>query len=416
MMPFADLLGVPLNNPSPYPSAHPLAHLASLGLPRANPVSAALLATPSLELTFNARGALLAAFREIARQGRRKVLLPAFHCPSAISPALLAGLTPVYYRIRPDLGIDTDDVMRLADRDTAAILLIHFFGFAPELQPLAPLAALDIQRVEDCSHAYVAADSLGLAGSPLSDYRVFSFWKTAPSGVGGGLWRRQPLAAASRAAAPASARLRNYKQLLDEAAQRPGQPLLRALLGGVDGLRNSLRHGLRKPPCPAAVASASPPPPLLERGEAYYPMHASLADAAMPRHVRRIIAAADLPAIINARRANYLCYQAALPRLRPLQPLATALPAATCPWVFPVLLDDRAQWDHRLRAAGVALHTFGIYLHSSLFASGAAAAVRDARYLAERVLCLSIHPDLSLTDIDRSIAQIAAVLSPAHLP
>ena len=422
MMPSAEPSGPSLNNPSAYPSAHPLAHLASLGLPRANPVSAALLATPGLELSFNARGALLAAFREIARQGRRKVLLPAFHCPSAISPALLAGLTPVYYRIRPDLGIDTDDVLRLADRDTAAILLIHFFGFAPDLQPLAALAALGIQRVEDCSHAYVAADSLGLAGSPLSDYRVFSFWKIAPSGVGGGLWRRQPLAAAARAAAPASARLRNYKQLLDEAAQRPGQALLRALLGGVDGLRNglrdSLRHGLRKPPPPAAVASttATPPPPLLERGEAYYPMHASLADAAMPRHVRRIIAAADLPAIVGARRANYLRYQAALPRLQPLQALAPALPAATCPWVFPVLLDDRAQWDHRLRAAGVALHTFGIYLHSSLFASGAAAAVRDARYLADRVLCLSIHPDLGVADIDRSIAQIAAILSPAHPP
>ena len=412
MMLSANSSAYPSADPSAYPSAHPLAHLASLGLPRANPVSAALLATPGLELTFNARGALLSAFREIARQGRRKVLLPAFHCPSAINPALLAGLTPVYYRIRPDLGIDTDDVLRLADRDTAAILLIHFFGFAPDLQPLAPLAALGIQRVEDCSHAYVAADSLGLAGRPLSDYRVFSFWKFAPSGVGGGLWRRQPLAAAARAAAPASARLRNYKQLLDEAAQRPGQPLLRALLGGVDGLR----RGLRKPATPTAGDSSTATPPLLERGEAYYPMHASLADAAMPRHVRRIIAAADLPAIVGARRANYLRYQAALPRLQPLQALAPALPAATCPWVFPVLLDDRTQWDHRLRAAGVALHTFGIYLHSSLFASGSAAAVRDARTLAERVLCLAIHPDLGVADIDRSIAQIAAILSPTHPP
>ena len=69
MTPSANSSAYPSVDPSAYPSAHPLAHLASLGLPRANPVSAALLATPGLELTFNARGALLSAFREIARQG-----------------------------------------------------------------------------------------------------------------------------------------------------------------------------------------------------------------------------------------------------------------------------------------------------------------------------------------------------------
>ena len=381
-------------------NAYPVASLASLGLPRADKASAALLATPGLELTYNARGALLAAFSEIARQGRRKVLLPAFHCPSAISPALMAGLVPVYYRIRPDLSLDADDVVAKADRDTAAILLIHFFGFAPDVQALAPLHELGIQRVEDCSHAYVDAASLGLAGSEHSDYRIYSFWKIAPSGVGGGIWRRKPDAHPPRRPAPATARLRNYKRQLEASIHRPGHPVLQALLAGADTLRTALR------PAPSAAAAVAQPRPDLEHGETYYPMHASLSCAGMPAPVHRIIAACDIAAIVKTRRANFTRYQRSAHRLRPMQALADQLPAATCPWVYPVLLEDRSRWDQRARDAGVALHTFGIYLHSSLFSTGDRLAIQDARLLAERMLCLSIHQDLSEADIDRNCGLI----------
>lgn len=391
-------------------NAHPVVSLASLGLPRADMASAALLATPGLELTYNARGALLAAFDEIARAGRRKVLLPAFHCPSAISPALMAGLLPVYYRIRPDLSIDTDDVLAKADRDTAAILLIHYFGFAPAVQALAPLVELGVKTVEDCSHSYVAADSMQLAGRDESDYRVYSFWKIAPSGVGGGLWRRQPGACPPRRPAPAMARLRNYKRLLEESTQRTGNPVLQALLSGADKLRASLLSA-------ASAGPAAPQPePAIERGESHYPVSVRLARADMPAHVRRIITAADLAAIVGARRANFARYQRSARHLQPLQALADALPAATCPWVYPVLLEDRSRWDHRLRDAGVALHTFGIYLHSSLFAAGDRQAIEDARFLAARMLCLSIHQDLSETDIDQNCRVIEATLKTARPP
>lgn len=389
-------------------SAHPVASLANLALPSANTASAALLSTPGLELTYNARGALLAAFTEIARLGRRKVLLPAFHCPSAITPALMAGLSPVYYRIRPDLGIDADDVLSKADRNTAAILLIHFFGFAPAVQALAPLADLGIQRVEDCSHSYVAADTLRLAGSEHSEYRIYSFWKIVPSGVGGGIWRRSPADHPKRRPAPATLRLRNYKRLLEESIHRSGNPLLKTLLQGADGLRTALR------PAPSSAEAA--PEPELEHGETHYPVHANLAGADMPASVRRIIAAADLAAIVQARRANFKRYQLSAFRLRPMQLLATQLPDATCPWVYPVLLNDRSRWDQRMRDAGVALHTFGIYLHSSLFADRDPKVIQDARFLAERMLCLSIHQDLSEADIERHGHLIEATLSSATLP
>lgn len=389
-------------------NAHPITPLASLGLPRQNELSTALLATAGLELSFNARGALLAAFTEIARQGRRKVLLPAFHCPSAISPALMAGLQPVYYRIRRDLGIDIDDVLAKADTDTAAILVIHFFGFAPPLAALAPLDAKGIRLVEDCSHSYVAADTLELAGSPQSDYRIYSFWKITPSGVGGGIWRRDHAPAEPpRRQARASARLRNYKRQLEESIHHSGNSVLQALLQAADAARNSLK---------AADAAAPAVEPDLEHGENYYPVQQGLAQAAMPAHVRRILGAADIASITRARRENFRAYLRSARRLSPMQGLAPALPASTCPWVYPVLLENRAQWDHRMRDAGVALHTFGIYLHSSLFQGQDRNAIGDARFLAERMLCLSIHQDLSVADIEANCNLIEATFKSLSPP
>jgi len=109
---------------------------------------------------------------------------------------------------------------------------------------------------------------------------------------------------------------------------------------------------------------------------------------------------ADLPDIAARRRANAAVYHRAMPRLRPLKALTASPRPDACPWVFPVLLDQRDRRDRGLRAAGVALHTFGIFLHSSLFAGGDAHTVAAARFLAERVLCLSVHQGLATTDIE----------------
>lgn len=388
--------------------AHPLPRLADLLWPAPQPASAALLSTPGLELTFNARGALLQAFDEIAADTpRRQVLLPGFHCPSAVTPALMAGFEPVYYRIHPDLSVDWDDVIAKAGNATAAMLLIHFFGDPPRTDGLDTLRRHGVRIVEDCSHSFCATDPLRLAGSTASDYRVYSFWKIVASGVGGGLWRHPTLAGPARARPPArrSVQLRNAKLLVEEAVTDGDHPWLASSLHALDGARRRWRSDKLQP---AAGTSAARATPSLEHGETYYPVDRGLAAAAMPAHVRRMLAAADLPAIAARRRANAAVYHRAMPRLRPMQALAAAPLPDGCPWVFPVLLDQRDQRDRGLRAAGVALHTFGIYLHSSLFAVGDAHTVAAARFLAEQVLCLSVHQGLETTDIEAACDVIQA--------
>jgi perosamine synthetase len=385
---------------------HPVPALKQLLLPGSNETARRLLRSPELDLSFNGRGALLRVFLEIAASssGRTKVLLPAFHCPSAVEPALHAGLQPVFYRVRRDLSIDGDDLIAKADANTAAVLVIHFFGIAPDLAPIEPLRAAQIRVVEDCSHAFVQVDPCELSGDPSSDFRIYSFWKTVPCGIGGGVRRAEPgVRTAVESRAPWAARARNYKRLFEEAADREGPALLRAALAS---LKVPRLFSIAASPGGSAPSEQN----LLRHGEQYYPLDAEVSRAAMPTHSRRIIEGSDIEAIARRRRENFAHYASAQARMQPMRPLLSSLPHRACPWVYPVLIEDRSLVDHRLRARGVALHTFGIYLHSALFAGTDERTVADALFLAQRVLCLAIHQDLETQDIDRSVATIREVL------
>lgn len=190
-------------------SPHPAASLRSLLLPAPGRLEVRdLLKSAQLELTYNGRGALFTAYLEIAStSSRRTVLLPSFHCPSAITPALMAGLKPIYYRIRPDLSVDEEHLWSKVTDDVAAVLIIDFFGTSTKLTSRRALQDRGIALVEDCSHSFYRSDdgSLRLAGHADSDYCVYSFGKSyraesvAPSfvdrpalGNPEGPWRRGP--------------------------------------------------------------------------------------------------------------------------------------------------------------------------------------------------------------------------------
>lgn len=387
--------------------AHPSPRLRSLICPPVNPQTQELLATQGLELTYNARGALLTAFEEIYSSDHaadaRQILVPAFHCPSAITPALMAGLEPVFYRIRPDLSIDWEDVHAKATPTVTAILVIHFFGAAPDLAPLASLRRRGMRVIEDCSHAFVSVNPMVLAGAADSDYRIFSFWKLTPSGVGGGLLRAEGNEGyrAKRPQAPLKDRLRNFKSLFEEGVEQSSILGLRTCVNAIESARKVLK--------PRQLQTASRPP-RLESGEAYYPVDLTLARASMPAHVRRAIEACDLAHIAQRRRDNFMHYKGHLERLAPMTPLIPDLDEHTCPWVYPVRLPHRDALDRQLRDAGMALHTFGIYLHSKLFELADPQAVADAKSLAQSTLCLSIHQDISLQQIDQGCLAAERIL------
>lgn len=390
----------PAVNAGPFakPATHAVATLGSLLWPRTQPATAALLATPGLELLVNARSAIHRACLDVRLRDpvRPRILLPAFHCPSVVTACLAAGLQPNFYRIRPDLSIDLDDLSTKLDGQTGSALIIHFFGISADPEASAMLARAGIRVIEDWSHSFLRADGSGLVGDPGHD-RIYSFWKLLPTGQGGGLaWGHGRAPAQSlQHAAFGKEDARQLKGLLEESILHKGPGWLRVAYSTLEQLR------LRLKGAQVAARRDMEESVLAEQGERYYPFNAAQASVEMPRWCRRLMATADLPAIAQARSRNFDLYAQRLAASDRFTLLAGHHPDAV-PWVFPVRVHDRDQLDRGWRARGVALHTFGIYLHSALFAQADPRTVADARTLARELLCLSVHQDLKPHDIERS--------------
>jgi perosamine synthetase len=377
-------------------SVHPSATLGEILMPRARADSQSVLNVPGLEFTYNGRGALLRACKEIAHRGKRNILLPAYHCPSGITPAIEAGLTPVFYRIRRDLSIDFDDLRAKVDGHTAAILVIHYFGIAADFRPLQALRERGIALIEDWSHSFLHGTAPTLSGGD-SDYRVYSFWKLVPSAVGGGLWRRRsacayPCLALPLPFSPLRERVIRVKRLIEEALNHSNHTLAKAVFMRLESMRLALRHSGAEQ---GGDADAS-----LLPGESYYPFDLTLANCRMPGLSRRMLEASDFPSLIQKRHANFNQYGKSLNPSDRMKLLYPALPAGACPWAFPVLLAGRGEIDQHWRADGVALYTFGIHLHSALFQNTDATTMADALYLSEHLLCLSIHQGINSAQIE----------------
>ncbi len=386
---------------------HPVAPFRDIAWQRPNPLTQALLATPGLVLTIDARSALYQVFRELGRAQRREVLLPAFHCPTIVTSAISAGLTPRFYRVRRDLSVDMDSVNALVGDTTAAMLVIHFFGHATDLTPMAALRARGVAMIEDWSHSFLEAKTLKLTGHDDS-YRVYSFWKLVPSLLGGGLIR--PAGAPAPMAAPPHARtglttkhtLSHLKSLFEAALMQGQHPRLGWAYSRFESLRAAMK---------AAPASIETTIDLRVAGEHYYRFDPAQAYARMPAAALRVIAATDLHAVAKRRLHNHAVYAQVLNHSAVAVPVTASIPAAV-PWVFAVMVNDRDRYDTLWRAQGVPLHTFGPFLHSRLMAEGEPRAVSDARFLADRLLCLSIHQDVDEAQIRAAYAVIQSCEPP----
>lgn len=380
------------------PGSHPVARMRDVLWPGARTLARGLLHTPGLVLTLNARGALYCVFSHL-RQGddRDEVLVPAFHCPSVVAPLLAAGLKPVFYGITRDLTVDWNDLHGRTGPHTRAVLVIHFFGHATDLEPTATLRRDGVAIIEDWSHSFLRADSLGFPGGADS-HRVFSLWKLLPTHVGGA-WLPPAHANASHgtrlATLPFRRQLVMGKRLLEDSIEHHGPAALARGIERFEHWRVS-----RKLPL-AGEAPAAGDRELQRNGEVYYPFSVSLDAMPMPWWIRRMVAGSDLDCIATTRLRHYEHYARALDG-HPLVRLWRSTPPHAVPWVFPVFVEGRDRHDREWRAMGVPLHTFGIYLHSGLFRDANPRVIADALYLSDRLLCLAVHQDLNDHDVEHA--------------
>lgn len=371
----------------------PAASLGQLFSRREYLINREILSGSELELTWNGRQALLYACHSLANTGKgTKVLIPAYHCPACVTPVLQAGLQPVYYRITRYMTIDWDDLLAKINTEVAAVIIIHFFGIETDF------SALDDQRhnglvvIEDWSHSFLRGNPLRLAGRD-TDFRIYSFWKTLPLQVGGALARSPSWRNTSTIIKPIKpsfgTEVRLAKRLLEEAIQDSDFPWAKTFFSAIESLRLRLKGIPRLTQANGGHAGNSGA--LVPRGNVY----------SMPRIATWAMRRIDLTEVLRIRQKHYNFY-AHLFRDTPgiLLPFPE-LDDSACPWLFPLIIADRESFSAYCRQrARLVPQTFGTTLHASLYHDLDTRMTEDANYLANHVVCLPIHQDLTDKEIE----------------
>jgi dTDP-4-amino-4,6-dideoxygalactose transaminase len=351
----------------------------------------ALCIRDTLHLTYNARGALHQLLRIIPEHKGNVVLLPAFHCTALVEPVAHSRFEAVFYRIKPDLSIDVDDLRAKLTSKVALIVAVHFFGFPTDLTALFELRErCGCYLLEDCAHSFLTLD----AGHPIGtrgDFSIYSYYKTVPSLFGGGLRvnsRQLDVPPPYKTISLRDSAIIG-KRLIEQMVENAEDGVLKRSFQYIETRRVARKRIARTGDESAPVSDFIDNP---------YLFREDFALAKMPALAKRIVMSADWQSIVTTRRRNYELLSATLKDNALLQRLSPNLPSDVCPWAYPVLLQDRTRFEHQLRSLDVPLFTFGEVLHPLLQRSDLSTR-SDAENLSRQLLALPVHQNLSAQDV-----------------
>jgi len=123
-----------------------------------------------------------------------EVIVPAFTWVATANAVLYCGATPVFADVRRDTyNIDPDDVARRVTSCTKAVIPVHLFGLAADMDALRAVLPARVKIVEDAACASGAAYK-GIPAGGLGDFAAFSFHprKSITTGEGGMLTTNDP--------------------------------------------------------------------------------------------------------------------------------------------------------------------------------------------------------------------------------
>lgn len=383
-------------------NAHPTAHFTDFTQPKAAKSLELIYNDPQMSLTYKARGAIYRALLSTKGRSAKTVLAPSFHCPTVIHPILDAGLGVQYYRIKVDLSIDSQDLINQLSADIAAVIIINYYGFEQEIDAIkAACSTLNIPIIDDWSHSFLKAAPLELTGK-RTDFSVYSFWKLAPCHEGGGIRHdgsSAPIIANNHITLGTKTKLKNVKQIVESAVNNMSDGIIKRAIQRLEQIRVNSKH--REPDQTMATDSHSV--------SAYAADMEHYADD-IPAISSYILKRCDLAHIVETRRKNYQTLANHIDHHPVAKSLFPTLPARCCPWAYPMLIDNRSDYDHLIKKAGAVLFTFGEELHQSIDKCSSTETIETARYLSNSLLSLSIHQEIDQQQINKTAAAIRTVL------
>lgn len=341
---------------------------------------------PSLRLTHLGRGAVARALAALGLGPGSRLAMPAYHCGAEVQAAHLAGIEVVFYRVDAELGVDEDDLARIAAGCDAAYLISHF-GFAPPPPPAG------VPVIEDVAHGLFSSGPGGPLGSS-ADAAVFCPRKSLGTPDGGAVLIAAGAPPTGRP--PARRTLRSVASLIaGRAALSTHAPARRAALGLLERVSRADAAARRGDLTETVIG---------EWG--YSASDLEVAGRGASRLTHRIIRGADPDRIRDRRRRNYALLRDELADLCPER--FRTLPPGVCPLYLPVMVDDRAAAMVALLSEGVRAIEIWPVAHP-LLDRDRFAELEPAR---RGLLALPVHQDLEPWHIDVVRAAAVRVLRP----
>ena len=375
------------------------------------PAVPSILDRPQVQFLSAARMALALGLRHAGVTAAQEVLVPAYSSASMITPILLLGATPVFYRLRPDLSADLDDLAQKVTPRSAVVLGVNFFGFSQDwgaLRDFADRAGLVL--AEDCAHALYGS----WRGTPLGtfgDFAIASLTKFLPVWDGGLLAVNSlpPIRLATRRPSLRT-QLKAIFNLLKEAADSGRNPMIRPLLAALQGGSRRARPPAPTLATPAAMPSSTLPPAgeSLRRDVTGAVDPDRLLDA--PTAISRLVAgAAARRRIADRRREAYALYQEGLAGVPgcalPFQPSAEEVP-----YMVPVWVEDLARLHPRWIEKRIPMQRFAEFLWPGLPADACPVATGMSRHLVQ----FPCHQDLAPAQIQAIVETVRGDLRAAR--
>lgn len=135
------------------------------------------------------RLALLHAMRRLGLAPGDAIAVPAYYCASGLQAIVAHGFEPVFADVTDGLETSGEGLeAALSNRKVKAVLLVHFFGFAPASrdETIRRCHAAGARVIEDYCHSFLSYPDSGRR-FPAADASIFSMRKTLPVADGGAL-------------------------------------------------------------------------------------------------------------------------------------------------------------------------------------------------------------------------------------
>ena len=383
------------------PVQPPLSFAGSTAETERQAVRSVLDVGPALYTT-SGQAAIALAARLMDISPGDQVLLPAYHCVAMFDPFSVLGAEPSFYRIKPDLSVDLDDLRAKIGPRTRVVIVVHYFGFPQSMEAIRQICdERGVFLLEDCAHSFFG-ESDGLPVGGHGDFAVASFWKFFPVPAGGCLVSsRQRISDIRLGRQGLKANLRTAVSLVDEANYygrlRPLAPFTK-LLKTLAGLR---RRGA--PPGPSgSVEQAQPDTAAVIQGD----FEPHMVDLEMSAIERWICHRQARQSMADRRREHYRQLLAALAELPGCRALFPELPPKVVPYLFPIRVEQLEKVFPRLEDAAIPMQRFGQFLWPGVDERVCAV----ASDLSHKVVQLPCHQGLKDAELDWMVERFSDIV------